>query len=565
MDTAAFDKFRESFTAFEEQVKAVRAGTKEVSTSFVGVSANAVRMWASVSHHTKTMAGNIASATRSLLRWAEIGGIISGLLGVGSLWGIDRLAIAAGNQRRNALGQNITPGEQRGFAATFGRLSDPGQFLGAVNAAMHDVTLRPGLYGAGLSESDIRGKDTGQVADSLVNALKKIADQTPESMMAQVLKARHLDQFITLEDFERYKHTPAAEIAGYQREYQARRRELELTKEQQKAWQGLQVQLHFAGMAIETSLIRALTPLAPQIKKLSEAFVGVFDAFAKNPEVAHWIDSLSDALGHFASYVGTPQFKQDISEFVTHVGEAARAIGEFAKWVWSVLPGHGEPVLPNSSTGGTKAFPYYGNYTGSHANDDWSWMIPKPFHAYPIVPGLSQGFTPMSFRPGESGTFRSWGDLLYAVEGAESSHGHDLSTSRAGAAGWMQITPDAWHDFATGGQTNPMDRKQSWEVAQNELSHYMKVYGSDLQKVLAAYNWGPRHVNEAMAYARKYGRSWLDDPRMPSETHGYLKKILGAGGDTGAYQQKFRNSRTQVDIRNNTGGNATVTAAQLAT
>ena len=65
MDTAAFDKFRESFTAFEEQVKAVRAGTKEVSTSFVGVSANAVRMWASVSHHTKTMAGNIASATRS--------------------------------------------------------------------------------------------------------------------------------------------------------------------------------------------------------------------------------------------------------------------------------------------------------------------------------------------------------------------------------------------------------------------------------------------------------------------------------------------------------------------
>jgi soluble lytic murein transglycosylase-like protein len=129
----------------------------------------------------------------------------------------------------------------------------------------------------------------------------------------------------------------------------------------------------------------------------------------------------------------------------------------------------------------------------------------------------------------------------------------------------MQITPDAWHDFATGGQTNPMDRKQSWEVAQNELSHYMKVYGSDLQKVLAAYNWGPRHVNEAMAYARKYGRSWLDDPRMPSETHGYLKNILGAGGDTGAYQQKFRNSRTQVDIRNNTGGNATVTAAQLAT
>ena len=168
----------------------------------------------------------------------------------------------------------------------------------------------------------------------------------------------------------------------------------------------------------------------------------------------------------------------------------------------------------------------------------------------------------MSFTTG--GTFRSWGDLLYAVEGAESAHGHDLSTSRAGAAGWMQITPDAWHDFATGGQTNPMDRKQSWEVAKNELSHYSQMFNNNIPEMLAAYNWGPANVQRVL---RQYGANWRS--HLPKETTDYLNKILrdnGGGSQVaGAYQQKFRNSRTQVDIRNNTGGNATVTAAQLAT
>jgi len=98
-----------------------------------------------------------------------------------------------------------------------------------------------------------------------------------------------------------------------------------LTKEQQKTWQNLQVQLHFAGMAIETSLIRALTRLAPQIDRLSKAFVGVFEAFLKNKEVVHWIDAVSQALETFANYVGKPEFVKKIDAFFTHVGKTAES------------------------------------------------------------------------------------------------------------------------------------------------------------------------------------------------------------------------------------------------
>ena len=711
MDTVAFDKFRESFTAFEEQVKAVRAGAKEVSSGFTGVSAAVERTWASVSKHIKTISGNIVSATRSLLRWVEIGGIISGLFGIGSLWGLDRLANAAGNMRRSVLGQNITPGEQRAFTTTYSRLfSDPGQFLGAVNAAMHDRTQRIGLYGAGLSENVMRGKDTGQVADLLITAIGKIADATPDDMMAQVLKAMHIDQFVTLEDFERIKATPPAERAEYQKEYQDRQEKLKLSDEELKAWQKLQNQLHFVGVEIEHSLIRALKPLAPHLEALSKAFVGMFTTLLKNPAVAHWIDEVAAALNTFAIYVGKPEFEQDVNKLVTHVGRIAKSLGDMlpsfetfcyiiktifrgvyrvtaasdaivgafaAPFVTGMPLSHDEAlrwnkdhpdmpitVPPNSVPlelplppfswwdPGTWLYHSSGNLgTGNSQPGAGSSQLHRPVHdagpgrpmsqsdlmqywnsthpdhpdvtsgfqlqsyspsqlpgpgrpmsqsdlmqywnsTHPDHPDVTSGFQLQSYSPnaGTGRTIRSWGDLLYAVEGAESSHGRDPTMwrpNRAGALGWMQSTPDAWQDFAEGRpRTDALDRLQSWQVAKNELSHYMNVYGFDLQKMLAAYNWGPRHVNEAMAYARKYGRSWLDDPRMPKETHDYLKRILGAGGDTDAYQQrssgrpqpsggrphpedpyqqKFRNSRTRIEICNNTGGNATVTAAQLAT
>ena len=214
-------------------------------------------------------------------------------------------------------------------------------------------------------------------------------------------------------------------------------------------------------------------------------------------------------------------------------------------------PGAGRP--PAQSKAYTDAMRFWDS---SHSDNSNSGFQLQSYH-----PGAGN-----SQPPGAGRTFRSWGDLLYAVEGAESSHGRDPTMWRpnsAKALGWMQITPDAWHDFATGGQTNPLDRLQAWGVAKNELSHYAQMFDNDIPEMLAAYNWGPAHVRRVL---RQYGANWRS--HLPKETTDYLNKILRDSGGrpqaADAYQQNFRNSRTQVDIRNNTGGNATVTAAQLA-
>ena len=79
-------------------------------------------LWASMQRSTKDVAKNIAGATTSLLRWTGILGAVSGLFGVGGLYGIDRMAASASGQRQSAMGRGLSVGEQSAFATNFARI-----------------------------------------------------------------------------------------------------------------------------------------------------------------------------------------------------------------------------------------------------------------------------------------------------------------------------------------------------------------------------------------------------------------------------------------------------------
>ena len=112
-------------------------------------------------------------------------------------------------------------------------------------------------------------------------------------------------------------------------------------------------------------------------------------------------------------------------------------------------------------------------------------------------------------------------NLALSVAAAESgtSQSGCNPISSAGAEGVFQLMPSSFPgvdicDLATNIRTGVAYIK--------ELSG---KYGGDLQKVLAAYNWGPGNVDNAIS---AQGASWFS--AIPSSVQGYANGIISAAG-----------------------------------
>lgn len=306
---------------------------------------------------TQKITKGVADATLSLMKWATIG-LGTGLLGGGGLlFGLDRMAQNIGDTRRTAQGLNISTGDLRAFGLTYQRLIDPQQFLGGVNEAMHNITSpgRIGLLSAGLSPGLIAGQDTAQVGGELLDRIRAIAKNTPDQLMGNTLQARHLDQFVDLQTFERLKTIKDEEYDQIKRQYVANQQAMKLQDQASKAWQDMAVTLHTAGNKIEILIAGKFAKLAPQIDGLSDAVVGVISSLLDGIKPAD-IDALGKGIKDIGAYLKSPKFAADLQDFETQVSElgagllqltdaildAARALGIIHD------PKDDKPIAPGS-------------------------------------------------------------------------------------------------------------------------------------------------------------------------------------------------------------------------
>ena len=285
------------------------------------------KAWRGMSVGGRDLVRSIGNITASLLKWTSLTGIFAGLTGVAELFGLERLAANVGSGRKSSLGLGVTYGEQKSFETNYGRLFDPDAALSGVNSSLTDLSKRYALYGAGLSESDIHGKGTGQVLTALLPKLFALADRTPTSMLAQAIQARGIDQLgFTVQDFERMKATPLSERAEYAKNFQKGVGAFGLDEQTQKAWQDLQVQLHSAGQQIETTFVKGLKPLVGPITALSKSVTNALSGFLSNPNLKNQITDFGKGIEQFAKYVGSDKFQQDVKTFADDVAYAAKKI-----------------------------------------------------------------------------------------------------------------------------------------------------------------------------------------------------------------------------------------------
>jgi soluble lytic murein transglycosylase-like protein len=100
-------------------------------------------------------------------------------------------------------------------------------------------------------------------------------------------------------------------------------------------------------------------------------------------------------------------------------------------------------------------------------------------------------------------------ELIRAVVAVESSF-NPTAVSHAGAQGLMQLMPATAADLGVKDSFDPVDNISG---GSRYLSRLLDKYAGDLDRALAAYNWGQGNVD----------RHGLE--KMPTETRNYLTKV----------------------------------------
>ena len=419
-----------------------------------------------VASDAKSIASSIYNATTSLLRWSAIAGVAGGLLGGGGLFGFTGLAGGVSGGRRSSHGLGLSYGEQKSFETNYGRLVEPHGFLSAVSGALSDVTQRGALYGAGLSENDIQGKNTAQVASALLPKLKELADRTPDQLLGNAISARGLGGLTSVEDLRRLRATSPEELSKIQGQYQQGVGAFGLEEDTQNKWQDFYVQMHRAGEEIENVFVKDLTALTVPLTDLSSSFSKAAHTLLSSPQLGVWIESFGHGIESAAKYIGTEKFQSDIRNFATGVSDLADVLGRVGARLHKWFGGEDQTKIPTSTSGET-------------AN-----LEPGQINALGLVRMLE--------RSGDS------------------------AVSPKGAVGRYQITPDTARTYGLD-PSKLKDPEYNTKAACIILRDLEKRYGGNLPEELVAYNAGP-------GVANKFRASGHNLNVLPSETRKYLER-----------------------------------------
>lgn len=512
----------------------------------------------------KSLAGHIKEATASLLSWGGIVGIFTGVLGVGGLFGINRLAATTGAQRFTSLGLGTSIGALDSTAINYQKaLGNPAGTLGAIRDSQMDLSKRWTFQAMGINNPD---QDPAKLLPQMIRNARDIFVQNGSTL--QGAQAHGLTNFFTLDDLNRFKNMSDEEITAMEKRAQQDARMLQITDQQARQWQDFNVQLDYSSQSIRNTFVRGLGPLTPQLSKLSDALAGAIDTVLKSPELGKWIDALAGGIERFGNYLASPAFTSDVESFMSGVKKLALtimdviglftgeiSISDFANKHSTILS---NDVKTDSSgnhfvKGGLSDpdTPAGAKWLTRHLYS-WSGTAPKEYDQYFLDAANKYNVDPR------------W---LKAITAGESSWDQN-AVSKAGAKGLMQVMPG---NFQPG--ENPFDPHDNIMAGARVFSWAMQSANGDIEEALRYYNGGSRRGSaENRAYPGRIMEKYAEmygAPKNNDATGGNSSEIAKNTSKTNQLLQQIvdgkagRGGSGDVVIYNNTGGNAVVTSAQL--
>jgi hypothetical protein len=285
--------------------------------------------WTSIGGSVNHVYKNIGKITSKLLHWGTITAAFTGLIGGGTLFGIDKLAQRISAQRKSALGLGISFGQQASANLNFNRLINPGSLLENSATAKYDYTSDAyvGMVNAGVSPSRIASKDAGTLSIDVLKNIYGIFSKMDKGLWGSYSKATKIDQIIPLNDIVAIMNAEPDERKRMIDDAIKDNETLNLTKEAQRKWQDFTTALGRASKTIETELMEKLKGIEPGLEHLTEVITGNIVSLLESKVFGEWITGLSDGIESFSKKIND----EEINKFFNWIASAAESVWGFAQ------------------------------------------------------------------------------------------------------------------------------------------------------------------------------------------------------------------------------------------
>ena len=485
----------------------------------------------------KEYSRSLADAAVNLGKWALIGEGAGLALGALSFWGLDKFVSGVGEERRLSQGIGVSMGQRQGMSLNMQRYFDVNSVLETVANAQ----ATPADWGVfRMMGVDPKGKDPSQLTGELALAARRmfLADRGNLGLA----QAQGLTRIFSPDDLRRLAAIPEEkDLQSSINDSNKFAASAGLRDEVGRKWQQFLINLDTAGLKIKNTLIDKLTVLENNgsldklIQKFGDLAVGALDKID--------FQKLGDGVDAFTKYITSTKFQTDIKTFADDIELIAKKVGDALVFL-GVIPSSTVAQSDVGSIGGSvssKDRLNYGLHIGGGAlgGATIGGVIGGPVGA--LAGGALGGLGGFLFSkaPGESYErsviaskaldYRLPKGMLESVYGLESGYGKHSGLSSKGALGPFQFMPDVAKQYGISDRT---DFVQEAMGAAHLLSDELKRYQGDVQKALAAYNWGSGNLDKDIA---RHGSQWLQ--YAPKETRDYVKRgqmLITLNNQTGA-------------------------------